>query len=258
MSSRLFILYLIVGVFQIHAFSQSKKKKINNPTDKIVLLGVHIAGQQPFGTLSERYGNFATIGAGGEFKFKKGLILGMEYNWGFSENVKENTIFGHMIGPTPQLFDLEGYYSVITLQHRSQYAMGNIAYVIPFNKRNMNTGLFVQGGIGYNQHKIFIQSSEEKLPQVMGKEYKYGYDRLSSGLLTRQYVGYQRITPTGYFHFRAGIEFNQGFNQGRRVWNFQKNAPGNEERFESSIGLKFSILLPIYIKDRSQEVFFED
>lgn len=255
---RFFIAIFFLGMIQIDGFSQSKKKKINNPTDKIVLLGVHVTGQQPFGVLSERYGNFATIGAGGEYKFKKGLILGIEYNWGFSENVKENTIFGHMIGPTPQLFDLEGYYSVITMQHRSQFALAHMAYVIPFNRGNMNTGLFIQGGVGYNQHKIFIQSSEDKLPQVMDKDYKHGYDRLTSGLLTRQYIGYQRVTPTGYFHFRAGIELNQGFNQGRRVWNFQENIPGNEKRFESSAALKFSILLPIYIKDRSQEVFFED
>lgn len=258
MMQRIVTFLFIFSFSLVSIYAQTKKKKINNPTDQIVLLGVNVGLNQPFGLLSERYGPFTTIGASGQYKFKNRLIMGLEYNWGFSENIKENTIFGHLIGPTEQIFDIEGYFSVLNLQHRAQYLTASLGYVIPFKKSNMNTGILVMGSIGYNQHKINISGSEVKVPQVLDSSYNYGYDRLTSGLLTRQFIGYQRIAPSGYFHFRAGIEFNQGFNQGRRAWNFQKNEPDNLKQFQSSAALKFSILLPVYLKDKNQEVFFED
>jgi hypothetical protein len=56
----------------------------------------------------------------------------------------------------------------------------------------------------------------------------------------------------------VGIEFNQGFTQGRRTWDFNANKSGLDKRFDTTTALKIGILVPIYTKSAQDEEFFID
>ena len=113
------------------------------------------------------------------------------------------------------------------------------------------------GGIGFMQHKIDFVSSQVTIPQL-NDEYEYGYDKLTNGLATKEYIGYQYSTEKNRYRFRAGLEFNQGFTRGRRTWDFNENKSGLDKRFDTTIAFKLGIIVPVYTKSKNDEEFFTD
>ena len=81
---------------------------------------------------------------------------------------------------------------------------------------------------------------------------------LRTDLPPKQYLGYQYLVAKNRYHLRLGMEFNQGFTQGRRTWDFNANTSGLTKRFDRTIALKFGLIVPVYTKDKDDEEFFID
>ena len=217
----------------------------------------HYAYQIPGGDLSDRFGNFSSIGISANYHSKSGLFFGLEYDWFFGNDVLETDLFDSIMGESGQVIDQDGHFSVIQLNVRGNYVTGNVGYILNLVKKQPNTGVMLLAGVGWTQHKIDILSSQVSIPQING-EYEYGYDRLTYGLATKQFIGYQYVVDGNFFHFRAGVEFNQGFTKGRRTWNYTTNQPGTDDRFDSTVALKFALIVPVFTKAAEDEEFFID
>ncbi|MFY0644064.1 MAG: hypothetical protein JXR19_06330 [Bacteroidia bacterium] len=219
------------------------------------LFSPHWAYQKVGGDLKERFYDFNSIGLGVDYKTKKNFYFGVDYDWYYGDRVKDSTIFDGIRGPSGFIIDQNGDFSVIRLRIKGYYGTVNIGYMIPLFDNQPSSGIMLMLGGGVMQHKIDIYSSQITIPQING-EYEYGYDRMAYGFSMKQFVGYQYLVTHNKFHFRAGVEFNQGFTQGRRTWNFSTNEPGTEKRFDQTTVFKFGIIVPVYTKDREDEEFF--
>ncbi len=226
-------------------------------TEQGFLFSPHAAWNVAGGDLEQRFDNFASLGLGVDYKLKNNFIFGIDYDWYFGDNVKDNGLFSNIGGTSGAIIDQNGDFAVIQLNMKGNYATANVGYLFNIVKNQPNSGLLFSVGAGMMQHRIDIISSQVTIPQVNG-EYEKGYDQLTYGFATKQYLGYQYLVAKNRYHLRIGMEFNQGFTQGRRTWDFNANTSGLTKRFDRTIALKFGLIVPVYTKDKDDEEFFID
>lgn len=217
----------------------------------------HVAYNVAGGDLADRFENFVSLGMTVDYKFENNVVIGVDYDWFFGDNVKDEGIFSQIGGPTGNIIDENGDFAVIQLNMKGNYATVNLGYLLNLPKHEPHSGVLFSVGAGMMQHRIDIVSSQVTIPQL-NDEYEFGYDQLAYGFATKQYVGYQYITQKNKYHFRAGIEFNQGFTQGRRTWDYNTNTSGLVKRFDSTTAFKVGIVVPVYTKKSEDEEFFID
>ena len=246
------ILAIACLFFSCNLIAQSEMK-----TNQGFFFSPHYAYHIPGGDLKERFKEFSAIGLGVDRKFKNNLVLGLDYDWFFGNSVKDTRIFSQFTGTSGQIIDRNGDFSIIRLNMKGHLATANVGYLLNLPKNEPNSGILFSAGVGGMLHRIDILSSQITIPQV-NDQYEAGYDKLTYGLATKQYIGYQYLVNKNRYHFKAGVEFNQGFTQGRRTWDFNANKSGLDKRFDTSIALKFGIIVPVYTKDAKDEEFFID
>jgi len=224
-------------------------------TTQAFLFTLQIAVHKVGGDMKNRFNNFNAVGMDVSYKFKNNFILGLDYEWFYGRSVKDNGVFSQIDGSTGFIIDQNGNFSVISLHIKGHYGTVNLGYLINLPKVQKNSGILLALGGGYMQHKIDIFSSQVTIPQLNG-DYEKGYDQLTSGWATKQYIGYQYLVNHNRYHFRLGLEFNQGFTQGRRTWDYNANRSGLDKRLDTTIALKLGVIVPIYTKKAEDEEFF--
>ena len=242
-----FCLFLFWG-----ASAQSEMK-----TQKGFLFTPHVAFHRPGNDLAVRFKNFASIGMSTEYKLKNNFMFGVDYDWFFGNSIKQIGLFSGIDNPQGQIIDKNGDFSAIGLNIKGNYGTVNLGYLLNIPSDEPFSGILFMVGAGVMQHKIDIISSQVTIPQLNGI-YEAGYDQLTYGLSTKQFIGYQYLVSRNKYHFRAGIEFNQGFTQGRRTWDFNANKSGLDKRFDTTIAFKAGIIVTVYTKSASDEEFFID
>ena len=249
MSRWLFVLFL---GFAFLAHSQSEMK-----TTQGFLFTPHYAYHTPGGDMKKRFDNFSSIGLGIDYKTSSGFTFGIDYDWFFGRSVKDSGIFSQISGPSGFIIDNNGDFSVINLHIKGNYLNANVGYLINLPKDEPNSGILLSAGAGFMQHRIDIIASEVTIPQLNG-EYEKGYDQLTYGFATKQFVGYQYLVDKNRYHFRVGLEFNQGFTKGRRTWDFNANKSALGKRLDTTTAFKIGIIVPVYTKAKDDEEFFID
>ncbi len=226
-------------------------------TNQGFLFTPQYAYHTPGADLKDRFNAFSALGLGVDYKFKNNFSIGVNYEWLFGNNVKNTSPFSSITSTSGQVIDQNGDFSLIRLNMKGNLATLNLGYLINLPSDEPNSGLLIQVGSGFMQHRIDILSSQVTIPQV-NEDYEYGYDKLTYGLVTSQYIGYQYLVEKNRYHFRLGVAFNQGFTQGRRTWDFNTNTSGLDKRLDMSVALKASIIVPVYTKSAKTEKFFID
>jgi hypothetical protein len=245
-------------LFLLFLFSSSLMFGQNeNFTKQGFLFTPHIGHQIPKGDMYDRFLNFNSLGMSAYFKGNKNFVYGLDYDWYFGNSLNEGGTFSEITAEDQQIIDSDGHFSIVRLNIKGNYATANFGYLFNLPKDERNSGILVMVGAGFMQHKIDLVSSQLKVPQINGA-YEKGYDKLTYGFATKQYVGYQYLVTKNRYHFRAGVEFNQGFTQGRRTWDFNANQSGLDQRFDATIAFKLGIVVPVYTKDAADEEFFID
>ena len=135
------------------------------------------------------------------------------------------------------------------------FAVSTIGKLLPLGV-NKNSGILIKLGIGATQTKIKIQADEDFLPALSEENIK-GYDRLSNGLATYQFIGYQLLDPKKRVDFFLGFEFLQGYTQNRREWNWDTLEKDESKRKDNMYGIRAGILLPLYQKEKKEVIIFD-
>ncbi len=211
--------------------------------------------QFPGGDLADRFGNNSNVGAGFNFKLSGNWLVGAEGGFIFGGQVKQDSLFKDLLHPDNLLFGLEGLPANVTLSERGFEFQARGGKILPLFGPNPNSGILVSAGIGFIQHKIRIQVNKEfeanTLPQL-DKQYRKGYDRLSNGLNTTQFLGYVFLGNNKMINFYFGFEFTQGWTKNRRSFNFDTREQDTRQRQDFFYGLKAGWIIPIYEGDPDQ------
>ena len=236
-------IFLIVLLFlTANSFGQ---RNLSDSTINTMIVGLNYKFNLTSGDLAKLWGYNHEIGISYDNKFKNNFTLGLSSGFIFGNQLKDSTIFAPLVNDFGQITNLGGGQAEILFIMRGMTANINAGYV--FNKlgNNPNSGLWIQGGVGFLMHKIRIESLYDDVPQLEG-DYRKGYDRLHMGFQTKQFVGYLFQADKRFMNFYAGFEFIQGWTQNQRNYNFDLGGPDPGIKQDFLWGVKAGWLIPIY------------
>jgi hypothetical protein len=248
----------------MHAQEFGRTAKVSRynkePNLPVVQLDFNYTYQKPYGLLAQRFSGFNAVGAGVSYRNDKGVLIGFDFSALWGGGIRENGTMDSMIGPSGSLIDNDGNFSVIRLYGLGYHSNVFLGYLFKLHKNNPNSGIVLRAGAGYLQHKIRHQHTLSIVPQLEGEMFK-GYDRLTYGFMTTQFLGYQYSSVLLTLHVWGGIELSQGRTYNRRGYNYDTRSFDNELRRDNLIGFKAGIMIPIFLHGRGQrdgsEIYFD-
>jgi hypothetical protein len=241
MKSLLTFLLFISGTFQLYA-QVSGSESVALP-----VVGVHYGGAFSGGDLASRYWYFNRVGLTAGYKFKNNWSLGLESDFWFSDSVRMTGLFDHLVDNAGNITNDLGLPASVLVYPRGVHVNAYVGKLFPINKTNRNSGILLQLGGGYMLHHLRIESNDNVVPQLE-LNYKKGYDRLTTGFNTQQFIGYSFLNNRGSTSFYAGLYFQQGFTYNRRTINFdQPNVPvSTARRLDLQTGFRLGWYIPFY------------
>lgn len=214
------------------------------------IVGINIGGQFPAFDMAKRYG--ANLLAGGLFmyKTKHNWLIGIESNYLYGNNVKEDVLSQLKVdvgNGQLAVIDNQGFPADIRITERGLTGNIFVGRVFKFLSTNPNSGLMINIGIGYLQHKINLYDAQQNNASIKGS-LAYGYDRLSNGISFSQLVGYLFLSENRLLNFYFGLEATQAFTKSVRKLNYDTGLPDTKQRLDGLFGIKFGWILPLYKK----------
>ena len=228
-------------------FSQLKaQKSIGDSAISLTLAQVTYRGMVPGGDLPSRFGFISEMGVDLVYKFKSNFYLASGFHGLFADNVKEERLLENIMISGGYLITDNGLISTTRIIGSGFVVPLSVGKSFPIIKgHNKNSGLFIELGGRFMQHKIRITAPEDEVSPISG-DYAKGYDRLTNGLGIREAIGYRFLGNKGFVNFTIGVELSQNFTQNRRSITFDNGVipAGNRKDFLS--GFFFSWIFPFY------------
>jgi hypothetical protein len=216
-----------------------------------LIVGANYKANFTSGDLANRWGFNSSIGLDIEYKLKSNLIFGLNSSFVFGKTFKDTAIFSNLYNSSGQITSYAGEPANILYLFRGLTAHASVGYVFTRFGNNANSGIWVSGGLGFMAHKIRIESLYDVVPQLEG-DYRKGYDKLSMGFSTRQFVGYLFQSNFRLIRFYGGFEFVQGFTVNMRSYNFDTGGTETDLRLDLLNSLKVGWIIPIAQRTRGE------
>lgn len=216
-----------------------------NPSEaeKIVMVFPALGFQIPGGDMADRFGVNSTVGPGLQVKTKSNWIIGADVNFIFGNKISEDSLIQNLLTDDGFVISDQGQVADLSFHQRGFYAAARIGKVIPVFGSNPNSGLMITAGAGFLQHKIRI-AVQENMAAALRDDYNKGYDRLTNGFSTTQFIGYMHLGESRIANFFAGFEFVQGWTQNRRSMNFDTMRRDDTKRLDLLYGFKIGWMIP--------------
>lgn len=211
---------------------------------------VHASG----GDLADRYENFSDIGAGVGYKTHYNWIIGGEATYLFGSDVKEDPLLS-ISNSDGSITNRYGEAAEIFMRMSGMHLKVTLGKVFPVLRNNKNSGIYLRAGAGMLQHKIFYSNTGNNVPQIID-DYSKGYDRLCNGFAVSEFVGWQHFSSKKFYHFFAGVEFNQAFTQNQRQWDFATNQKIDVQRLDLSYSFRIGVIILFKSKPATDYYYF--
>ena len=229
--------------------AQVKPKNVKDSVISVATVEISYAFQIPGGDLVKRYDANSAIGGGFQYKTNRNWIWGVNGMFMFGNNVKEDSLLGHISTSTGNIITNTGTYGEVYTYERGYTLTAQVSKLIPLGKTNRNTGIVLGLGGGFINHKIRIEVGDNNVYPLQG-DYKKGYDRKTNGPCATASIGYRYMGNKKLVNFYVGFDFLQGFTHERRPWNFdQGKAPSQAMRNDQLYSVRIAWLLPLYRRD---------
>ncbi|MFZ7115188.1 MAG: hypothetical protein ACO1G9_07430 [Bacteroidota bacterium] len=225
--------------------SAQAQYSIRDSSISFPMIGATFSYEFPAADMADRFGPNFSIGAVFQWKLKSNWLLGAEGNFMFSDEVKENNILDNYKTPDGYIIDGAGQYAIVTLTERGMRFNLKAGKIFPLFGPNKNSGLLTSVGLGYLQHRIYIDTPGSPIPWLEDDK-RRGFDRMSSGLFLNQFVGYINFSNKRLVNFFAGFEFTEGFTKNQREYNFDTGLKDDKNRTDILIGFKAGWVFPLY------------
>ena len=201
----------------------------------------------PGGDLATRFGNDHKIGGQFTYKSATNWIFSFDGGYMFGTNLKEEaySILNPLKTAQGQITSKYGTPSDILLNERgfSFFATGGKLFALK-KWANKNSGIVINGGFGFLQHRIRIDVKGNDAPQL-SEELKKGYDRLTNGWGFRQFIGYRHYAENQMLNFYIGMEATQAYTQNRRAYNYDTMQADNTKRWDLLYSIKAGFIIPL-------------
>ncbi len=241
----IFLAFFSGSILIISTFANAQSLKVKDSTISMSMIDIHYAYMIPGGDLKTRFGNTINVGAGFLRKTKSNYIWGGEINFLSGNNVKEGYIFDSLKTFRGQYITTDGLYGDVRISERGFNGYAHVGKIFPVFGSNKNSGIMILGGVGFLQHQIHIEVLEENVT-ALSSEYRKGYDRLTNGISTQEFVGYFYLSERLRINLLAGFVFSQSFTKNRRDWDYFAQRKLDESRKDYLSGFKVGFIVPLY------------
>jgi hypothetical protein len=243
--------FLVANMAELSAQSVTKTAE----ADKIAMIFPALGFQMPGGDMADRFGVSSSIGPGFQVKTKSNWIFGADINFIFGNQISEDSLIQNLLTVDGFVISDQGQVADLSFYERGFFAAARVGKVIPVFGSNPNSGIMITVGAGMLQHKIRI-AVEDNLAAALRDDYKKGYDRLTNGFSTTQFIGYMHVGESRVSNFFAGFEFVQGWTKNRRSMNFDTMRRDDAERLDLLYGVKVGWLIPFRKRDAKDYYYY--
>lgn len=210
----------------------------------------------PMADMAKRFYSSNQIGAGYDFKTKKGWSFGLEGNFMFRDKIRDSqALIQHIATEGGFVITYSGVFANVMILERGFTVFGKFGKTIPLKTAAPNAGILIEGGLGVLQHKIRIDVAQNSVPSLTG-DYKKGYDKLCSGPAAMQFVGYRHLSKNHRINFFGGVEAVEAYTVSRRRYYFDEMKMADEKRLDVLVSLKVGWILPLYNRTRQQFYYY--
>lgn len=251
-----YIFFLTVFVYLLNiSHSLFSQNNLRDSSITIPMFSFHYAFQMPGNNLADRFGENSNIGAGFALKTSGNWIAGLDFNFIFGNNIKEDSTLRHISTPDGNIIGGNGIFADVSQFERGFYFTAKLGKVIPSIGPNPNSGILFTVSPVFFQHKIRTEVVENIVPELLG-DYLKGYDRLTNGFGISQFLGYMYMGNNRLTSFYIGIEMVQAWTKNRRSWDFDLMTADSKKRYDTLIGVKFGWIVPLYRKSNKAGYFY--
>jgi len=213
------------------------------------------AVQVPIGELSNRFGTGFSSGLGFQGLLRDGFFGHLDAGILYGGSIKED-VLSELRTSSGDIVGIDKELALVTAAQRGWHSSFSIGKLIHLKKESTrHVGIRLSAGVGYLSHRIRIKDHFDTVPQLQG-DYKKGYDRLSSGLMLKQFIGYQWTDQRGLMNLFGGFQIIEGFTKNQRDWDFPSGTklPGN--KMDVLVGLQVGFFISFDLKDSNETIFF--
>lgn len=243
------IIFCLITHFSFAQHGYTDEKYIDTATS-MVWTEANFSFQFPAGHLADLFSNNYNIGTGFTYKTASNWTWSVKFNYLFGSNIDNATsVLGDIVNSNGDVIDGNGLKATIYMEGRYWTLGAGFGKIIPVN-RWKNSGIWLQGGFGFFQHKIHFTDPDSQVAQFLGN-YKKGYDQRSSGFYMSQFVGYLFMQKRRIASFYAGVEIYEMWTKPDRNYIFTQGPTENMPyKFSALLGLKIGWIVPLYEKKR--------
>ena len=244
-----------LALFVVSCNFTSFQAQTNRDVASSALTSPHISfnagGFLPVADLNTRFGAFASVGASFGVKTKNNKYLGFRVTYLTGADSQEPGLLSNLLSPEGQIVDNEGDVASISVSGRGAIIGIHGGTIIPLGFSNVNSGIFLRGGIGSIHHKIGFDFTEHRITQLEDP-YLSGYDRLSWGGYVSGFVGYWHMDTKRRINAYGGIFSFASRTSPLRTTNFDTGISDANPRFDAGLGFEFGWVLHIYKRDAKE------
>lgn len=227
------------------------------PRRRGIVLGFNTGVDLPVADMADRFGASLRVGPSIFFKTPSNWMFGVKGDFLFGSKINEDSLLINVRDDEGLFLDDAGQRTGAAINMRG-YTLGlqagRIFGLTPAADAG-GRGILVLLGAGFIQHKIQFFNQLGTIAQIRG-DYRKGYDRLTNGIYTEAFAGYNHFSKKGLFNFHIGLNALVGFTGGRRDYLFDVQRSGTGNRLDVLLGVRGGLYLPLW-KKKSEEVFFE-
>ncbi len=227
------------------------------PRRKGIVIGFNTGLDLPAADMADRFGFSARVGPSVFYKTRSNWMIGLKGDFLFGSKIREDSLLVNVEDADGLFLDDAGQRTGAAVNMRG-YAIGVQAgriFGLTPQADAGGRGILVLLGAGFIQHKIQFFNQQQSIAQIR-EDYRKGYDRLTNGIYTEAFGGYNHFSKKGFFNFHIGLNALVGFTGGRRDYLFDVQRSGTGSRLDVLLGVRGGLYLPLW-KKRSEEVFFE-
>jgi hypothetical protein len=242
----------LIFVFLLTCSGLFAQKSIKDSTISFSHITILYSANAPGGDMADRFGFTNLIGGEVGYKLKSNWMFNTGLRFLFGSDVRELVarnvsvqIGTDATGYTTQALGADGRFYQLRFNERGFVIPLTVSKIIPLSKKRPNSGIFIEAGGQYIQHKILMDVVGNGVPNLE-KRYRKGYDRLSSGFGAVEGIGYRFFSKRRTINFFMGLEFSQNFTRSRRTFQYDLGRPETGTRMDFLYGVKAGWTFPIY------------
>ncbi|GAB4428751.1 MAG: hypothetical protein OHK0039_47340 [Bacteroidia bacterium] len=220
------------------------------------LIDVSYRGLWPGSDMNVRFGYLSQVGLDLSYKFRNNFYFNAGAHVLFTDSVAYRDILAPILTTGDLVVSDNGLLTSVRVIGNGfvvPFAVGRVFAFAP--GPNPNSGLFVEVGGQFIQHKLSFNPREDDVQALTGA-YAKGYDRLTNGWGLRQSLGYRYLSNRGDFNMVLAVDLSQHFTRSRRSIDFSTGLRDTQQRRDLLTGFRVSWTFPIYQRAPRSAYFY--